>query len=236
MTCSDSASGFLLAAVLTGTSITYAQAALPATAPTTTVTPSQLPSANPVAARRALQVNWDGHLLQISADGQSLKEALQGIASRTGMRILGAPPDDRIFGTYGPAPLIDLVSKLVDGLPVNFFFIERNGNAPAELTFTARNGSATPPSAPNQYQQVPPPPQAVFQPAQQPPMPQPQQRDAAGQSNPPANVPAFTPATADTGAANGTSANPTSPNGVKTPQEIFEQLQRLRSGALKPQQ
>ena len=199
-----------------------AQTSLPATAPTA-VTPSQLPSANPPVTHNPTGVQWDGHLLRITASGESLNEVLREVATRAGVHISGNLPQDAIYGTYGPEPLADVLSELVAGLSVNMLFVDRIGNKPAELTFTARNGAATPPD--------PTASQAAFAP-QQPPQPyappQPPPNPGVTTPNTPnggAGLPASAAQTADG------NANPTSPNGVKTPQEIFEQLRRLRATA-----
>ena len=89
------------------------------------------------------------------------------------MHMTGTPPEDRIYGTYGPAPLVDVLSDLVSGLSINMLFVDRSGNKPADLAFTPRNGAATPPSpsAPQQFaQQQPPAPEPPAAP-QQPPSP-----------------------------------------------------------------
>ncbi|GAA3766510.1 RodZ family helix-turn-helix domain-containing protein [Terriglobus aquaticus] len=215
-----------------------AQTPLPATAPTA-ISPSQLPSANPPVPQGATTIEWDGHLLRISASGESLAQVLDQVASRTGIRMVGSPPSDRIYGSYGPAPLVDVLSDLVSGLPVNMLFVDRVGTTPARLTFTARNGAATPASPATSFAQQNPTqaPDANPSPVSNSFSRQPASNVPANPGfAPPAN-PGFAPpatgngtATADAPAqpADG-NATPASPNGVKTPQEIFEQLQRLRS-------
>ena len=206
-----------------------AQAALPATAPTT-ITPSQLPSANPAVPRGAADVQWDGHLLRITASGESLAEVFDQVASRAGIRMSGNPPADRIYGTYGPAPLVDVLSDLVGGLPINMLFVDRSGSVPARLTFTARVGGASPAvGTPNYAQQQP-----VTSPPDQAPVFQQPAFNAAAPStvapNPGIGGGSAQPSAAASQPADGTT-NPASPNGVKTPQQIFEQLQRLRANA-----
>lgn len=222
-----------LTAALTAAAPIGAQAVLPATAPTA-VTPSQLPSANPALPHGQASVHWDGHLLQIAANGESLAEVLSEVALRAGIHMSGTTPEDRIYGTYGPAPLVDVLSDLVSGLSVNMLFVDRAGTRPAELTFTARNGAATPPSAASSQPQFP---QQFSQQQQRPPEqpgPPPQTPGAGApgagalSGSDTANNGQGTPATA---AQPGDSGNPASPNGVKTPQQIFEQLQRLRANA-----
>ena len=208
-----------------------AQSTLPASAPTA-VTPSQLPSANPSIPHSQASLRWDGHLLQITATGERLQDVLAQMSIRAGVHMTGYAPEDRIYGDYGPAPLGEVLSELVSGLPVNMLFVDRSGTKPAELTFTTRNGAATPPNA-NSSQQFA---QQQFSPQpanpQEPAIPPPSNANTG--SGPGPIGPAGAPGTA-TPPADG-SSNATSPNGVRTPQEIFEQLQRLRANAGAPKQ
>ena len=213
-----------------------AQSNLPPTAPTA-ITPSQLPSANPPVTHQDALVTWDGRLLQVSANGESLARTLQSIASRTGVHVTGASPEDRLYGSYGPAPLADVLAQLFEGLPINLLFMDRSGSKSAELILTPRNGSASPPNAYPQRQEVTAQPYPVNQPGGAPSSgvfpPGAQPFPSGGGASPAGaqGVSSF-PSSQATDSSNPTGGgNPVSPNGVKTPQEIFEQLQRLRSGA-----
>lgn len=230
------AAAFAFGATALFTARENAQAPLPATAPTT-ITPSQLPSANPIVPHGHTDITWDGHLLRITADGESLAEVLSTVAARTGTHLSGSTPSDPIYGTYGPAPIVDVLSDLLNGLPLNMLFVNRIGNKPAELILTARSGGVTPPSSDAQQQQFAQTPPQPQQQAPYTPIRQPYQQPAQNVAGPPPTVPPPPGNTTDgNGQAPGSNApadtgNPTSPNGVKTPQEIFEQLQRLRNGA-----
>lgn len=197
-----------------------AQTSLPATAPTTT--PSQLPSANPPVAHGDADIRWDGHLLTVIANGDSLPEVFAAVAARAGIHVTGAAPFDHVYGTFGPAPLVEVLSELVDGLSVNMLFVDQMGTKPAQLTFSPRTGAATPPD-PSQQQQAQQ--QYAQQPASTFPGAQPSNAITPAGGTLPANAGA--PGAAAQTGESGTNA--TSPNGVKTPQEIFEQLQRLRA-------
>lgn len=197
---------------------------LPATA-ITGVGTAQAPATTATATQGNPTIQWNGHLLTVSADGQHLSEVLRDVATRANIRVTGTTPDDRIFGTYGPAPLVDVLASLVDGLPVNMLFVEHTGQKPSDLTFTDRIGGVTPASDTPQQSEAP-----RF--AQQPSQQQIPQQSPAQQ--PSYSPPTQAPAGADTATGEpngGTGTNPASPNGVKTPQEIFEQLQRLRANA-----
>jgi hypothetical protein len=191
------------------------QPALPATAPTVTYQPPPTPSQLP--ASRA-QVTYAAGQLSITADNSSLNQILRQISQETGMKITGGVTDERVFGQYGPATPAHVLNALLDGTSSNMLFVDATSSVPAELILTARNGGPTPPN-PNaalheQDEQREPPPPAPEEPA---PTPEPQQPAA----NPPATVPAPPANSSD-------SSQPDNPNGVKTPQQIFDQLQRMR--------
>lgn len=209
------------------------------------VSPSQMPSANPAARAGTTEVGatesgakesgatgssitWNGRLLQVNASNIGLNGLLQEIAAKTGMRVTGTAPEERIYGTYGPGTLDAVLSKLLDGVPVNVLLVDRSGKDRKELALTARTGGPTPPSPATQVSA--PPPDASAQ----------RQggffggrRDGVREGPPPDSQvsPPSQNLGQDPGAAtaDGNGVQPTSPNGVKSPQEIFEQLQRLRT-------
>jgi hypothetical protein len=194
----------------------------PATSPTTTptpapppipLTPSQLPP-NPA------QVTYADGTLSISADNSSLNQILRQISTDTGMKITGGVKDERVFGNYGPAATDQIVSELLDGTGSNMVIVHSDGPAPAELILTPRQGGPTPPS----------PNSAAYNQRPEPPQPAPTQAEQSVQPVEPA--PIGPPVTPSPGASNGTNpdnaSQPQSPNGVKTPQQIYEELQRMR--------
>jgi hypothetical protein len=195
-----------------------ASSALPATPPTATAPPVPLtPSQQP--PKRARITYADG-TLSISADNSSLNQILHQISSDTGMKITGGVADERVFGQYGPAAPAEILAELLDGTGSNMILVHRDDDAPSELILSPRQGGPTPPNPnaaalndkPEPPGSLPTPPQAVT------PTP------ASEPITPPAAV---TPAaTTDSSPAN--AAQPDSPNGVKTPQQIYEQLQRMR--------
>jgi hypothetical protein len=191
---------------------------LPAT-PTTTpetppipLTPSQRP---PQRAR----VTYAGGTLSIAADNASLNQILREIATDTGMKITGGVAEERVFGQYGPDNPAQVLAALLDGTGSNMILVHHEGAATSELILTPRQGSPTPPN-PNAaaFRDRSEPEEPASQAVQPPPYPQPQSNPVI----PPAN------AGAPNGASPTNSAQPESPNGVKTPQQIYEQLQRMR--------
>ena len=201
---------------------TPAVSTLPATQPTTPapppvpLTPSQRPP------QRA-QVTYADGTLSVSADNSSLNQILRQIANDTGMKITGGVADERVFGQYGPAAPAQILAQLLDGTGSNMILVQRDDAELGELILTPRQGAPTPPN-PNaaafddrndrrESREVSP--AQVVQPV---PSPVP-----GNPIVPPPNPGAPT----TTSPAN--SSQPDSPNGVKTPQQIYEQLQRLRS-------
>lgn len=158
-------------------------------------------------------------MLSVSADNSSLNQILRQIGSSTGMKITGGVTDERVFGQYGPDAPAQVLASLLDGTGSNMVIEQREADGPAELILTPRQGGPTPP---NPHAAVfddtpeprPNPPAEAIQPASVP----------AAQSNP--AIPPANPATP--GAAPADSSQPDSPNGVKTPQQIYDQLQRMR--------
>jgi len=140
------------------------------------------------------------------------------------MKITGGVTDERVFGHYGPAPPAQILAELLDGTGSNMILVQRDAATPSELILTPRQGGPSPPNPnahafddrserPERPEPPEPPPAQAVQPE---PVPAP--------NGPPVNP------TTNPGAPAGTNpANPESPNGVKTPQQIYEQLQRLRS-------
>jgi hypothetical protein len=193
---------------------------LPATQPTTPapppipLTPSQLPP------NRA-QVTFTNGTLSISADNASLNQILRQISTDTGMKITGGVADERVFGHYGPDDPALILTALLDGTASNIMLVHRDGPAPAELILTPRHGGPTPPS----------PNSAAFDDRSDRPE-RPEQPEAspirAAQPEPgsPPGTPPVTPLNSGANPVNG--SQPESPNGVKTPQQIYEQLQRMR--------
>ena len=228
-----------VSASLLVTAAGWAQGGLPATA-TTEVSPSQLPSANPPVIGEAAGhsvISWDGHQLRVEAANAGMNGILREIAAKANLSLIGAVPEEPVFGTYGPGTLDEVLSALLDGVPVNMLLVDRSGTQRKELILTSRVSGVISPDG--RRQPFAGPSQAAAQPETQGVRPEPPnipsgngfQGNAAASGAPgsPASAnatPAATPA--PTPAATTGTDQPVSPNGVKTPQQIFEQLQRLR--------
>jgi hypothetical protein len=181
--------------------------------PTTPPTPEQLPP-------RHAEVTFTGGELFISASNSSLNQILREISHETGLKISGGVADERVFGQYGPDAPAQILSALLDGTGSNMLLIQGDGDAPAELILTPRQGGPSPPN-PNAHAFDEAPEQHPVENEETPET----ERAAPDQSHPAVNP----PVTPETPAAPATeSSQPQSPNGVKTPQQIYDQLQKLR--------
>jgi hypothetical protein len=210
-------------------------AAIPAMAPTQSV--SDLPSAHPGLTTSVEEANvvWTGSALTIKANGDSLRNILRAVSQATGMKITGGVPEEQVFGSYGPGTVQDVLPQLFDGIAVNMMLVNDGAVRPRELVLTQRTGSVTPPQTrpiadedqgfrrrragfgsplQNAAQPQQPPQQAA--PTQLPA----QQAPAAATAQPSADSAAQPAPSTD---ANG---QPQSPNGVRTPEQIFEELRK----------
>jgi hypothetical protein len=202
---------------------------IPATQPTQAPPPiPPTPAQQP--AQRA-KVTYADDLLTVSASNSSLNQILREISRQTGIKITGGVADERVFGDYGPAAASQVLASLLDGTASNMVIVQST-SASAELILTPRMGGATPPN----------PNAARFddsnsddQPAQRPEVVQPNppqpQTQAPAPDTPPAANTAPVPSNPETPAPappSGDSTQQQSPNGVKTPQQIYDELMRIR--------
>jgi hypothetical protein len=149
------------------------------------------------------QIVFGDNNLSIKANNSSLSEILHQIAARSGMKVEGLGGDERVFGTFGPGAPRDVIADLLNGTAYNQVLLgDLSNGAPRELILTPATHSAA--GAPMATPQA-----SVDEAANEPeiPEPPPPQPEAAQ----PVTVPPPTP-------------------GVRTPQQIFEQLQRMRQG------
>jgi hypothetical protein len=219
---------------------------LPVTPPTTPglqAAQSQPQSRTEQAAKPA-QVQMDGRMLTVNAENSSLNQILREIARVTGMKITGGVTDERVYGNYGPADPSTVLSALIGGTGSNMMIVLDGNRAPQELVLTPRNGGPTPPNPSaareREIEDLPPqrqqhfgqpngignglpqqPPQQQFQPP-----PQPQQQPQQQSQFPPLPQ-GLSPATPPAGQGTDTTTQQ-SPNGVKTPQEIYDQLMKMQ--------
>jgi hypothetical protein len=151
------------------------------------------------------QISFADQRLSIHAENASLTAILHEVASKSGMHITGLASDERVFGTFGPGSPRDVLDDLMNGTAYNLMLLGDLANgAPRELILTqaTRTGGTT--SAPVNA--------AAEQTNSADDSPGDQETQDVSQQAPPPDVPP---------------PPPTSP-GVRTPQQLFEQLQQMR--------
>jgi hypothetical protein len=147
------------------------------------------------------QIVFAGDTLSIRADNSSLTAILHQVAGKSGMQIDGLSGDERVFGTFGPGAPRDVLADLLNGTAYNVVLLGNLSNgAPRQLILTPATHGGA---------ALPAPAQVTADEASNEPEP------AVEPPPPPEPTPSGTP--------------PPTP-GVKTPQQLFEQLQRMRSG------
>lgn len=209
-----------------------AESALPATVPTAAppVTPAQSPAQH-------AKITYTDNMIAVTASNSSLNQILRDISRLTGIKITGGVADERVFGAYGPSSPSQVLAALLDGTGSNMLIVQSAGDAPTELILTPRQGGPTPPNPNAQSfndsdessEEAPPNP--VARPIRhQPPSPYaPRPTPSPDGSSQTGETPA------QTSVGEGTS-QPSSPNGPRTPQQIYDELQRLRQQQSKPQE
>jgi hypothetical protein len=196
----------------------------PVAAPTPAVQPAAAPQPQPARpqsteiapsllqqpARDAQIVFADGNL-SIHADNSSLAAILRQVASNSGMKIEGLGGDERVFGNFGPGAPRDVLADLLVGTAYNQVLLgDLSNGAPRELILSpATRGGASAAS---------PAPQA--------------NANADDGNNEPEAAEAPPPPTPEAPA--GSAQQP--PAGVRTPQQLFEQLQQMRAAQQRGQQ
>ncbi len=107
---------------------------------------SVLPGAPPAQKTYRARVEFANNQLTIAAENSSLNEILSEIARLTGMKITGGVTDERVYGSYGPDSTQTVLDELLDGTGTNVLLVETPQHTVAELVLTPRNGGPTPPS------------------------------------------------------------------------------------------
>jgi hypothetical protein len=86
------------------------------------------------------RVSWDSRGLEIEASNSSLNQILHQVAADTGAKLEGLSQDQRVFGSYGPGPGSEVLSKLLEGSGYNLLIIGRHDtDAPVEIVLSARS-------------------------------------------------------------------------------------------------
>ena len=202
--------------------------AMPSTAPAEASTTPAAPLTPAQKPPEQAQITWVHDKLTISASNSSLNQILREISHLTGLKITGGVAEERVFGNYGPGTTSQVLSQLLDGASSNMLIVAATANQPAELILTPLTGGPTPPN-PNSARYEPPPdaPPPPQRPEYTPPA------DTSRSTPVPANA---TPEPITQPSADSNNSTQQSPNGVRTPQQIFEELQRIRQQRQQQQQ
>ncbi|MDR3754760.1 MAG: hypothetical protein P4K93_06090 [Terracidiphilus sp.] len=95
-------------------------------------------------------VVWDSHGLFIQASNSSLDQILRDISLKTGAKVEGMGADERVFGTYGPGPVRDVLGELLEGSGYNILLVGDLGQGtPRRIVLSGRPTGAAQPSAPS---------------------------------------------------------------------------------------
>ena len=186
-----------------------APAAQPAAAPEPAPAQSSevAPSLLQQPAKDAQIVFGNGNL-SIHADNSSLVAILHQVASNSGMKIEGLGGDERVFGNFGPGAPRDVLADLLAGTAYNQVLLgDLSNGAPRELILTPTTRGGAPAPSPATQANANADDANESEAVETPPTPQPE-APAASARQP----------------------------GVRTPQQLFEQLQRLRTAQQQGQQ
>jgi hypothetical protein len=74
------------------------------------------------------------------ATNSSLQQILSDVSTATGVKVEGTPGDQRVYGSYGPAPARDVLSQLLDGSGYNVLMIGDQGEGNAADAGADREG------------------------------------------------------------------------------------------------
>lgn len=147
-----------------------------------------------------------GGELSVEADNSSLHAILDAIETTSGMTVDGFGKDQRIFGQYGPGNPRDILSSLLDGAGYNILMVgATDAGTPRTVLLTQRNNASPTPSVASN---------------------EPQDEDQDSQdNNPPEPVNPIVRPPLNSGPPEVPDQN----GRPKSPTEILQEMQRLRS-------
>ena len=161
----------------------------------------------------------DGKLL-VEAHNSSLSAILHQISSTTGMKVEGFTTDQRVFGSYGPDAPREVLLSLLDGSGYNVMMVGGTASeAPLRLELSSPGQTSVTPAANTATQASQGSDDSDDSDDTTPSQPTRSVVFPAEQSAPPEGQPP-----------------PAAPNGVRTPQELLQQLQQLHQREEQQQQ
>ncbi len=174
----------------------------------TTPRPASLPPSLLDKPAQPAKVRLFDGKLAIDAANSSLSAILEAIETTSGMSVDGLGKDQRVFGQYGPGTPRDVLSSLLDGAGYNFMMVgDTNSGAPREVILTQRNNAPLPPE-------------------QSSAQPQSEEDDQPTVYN---NPPEEAPPPQRPSSVISPPGTPDADGRVRTPQEILQELQRMRA-------
>ncbi|MGA8672985.1 MAG: hypothetical protein WB679_24140 [Terracidiphilus sp.] len=85
-------------------------------------------------------VSWNRDELRIDAANSSLQQILTDVATATGSTVEGVSKDERVFGSFGPAPARDVLAQLLQGSGYNILMVGDQGQGvPRQIILSTRN-------------------------------------------------------------------------------------------------
>ena len=185
------------------------------------------------------QVTYNNGQLTIIAQNATLSQVLRSVQSQTGasMEIPSGASNERVVGQLGPGQPRDVINALLNGTKFNYIILGVNGDPgavqkvilttakPASAVNMAQNNAASPPPEEPQEEENYGEPEP--QPQPQAPVP-PQFRH---RPNMPGRTPeAFNPQQPPVQPFpdNGADDNVQQPDGVKTPEQLLQELQQMQ--------
>jgi hypothetical protein len=215
----------LLAALCCGISVAHAQSGKPSAA--VAVSTSSGVASSP--RKPQMTVDYAAGKLTVTATNASLNQILREVSHSIGMKITGGVADERVYGQYGPSAPSVVLAALLDGTGSNMLLVD-DAKGPTELILTPRTGGPTPPS-PSASR-----PEPEEEPAPEPPHPPPTAEEPRivprrGIGHPPSPG---APSDSNSNDSSDGSPPPQSPNGTKTPQQIYNELRQMQQQQTMP--
>jgi hypothetical protein len=94
------------------------------------------------------KIAWDSHGLKIEAANSSLMQIMSDVSTATGAKVVGLNRDERVFGTYGPAPARDVLTQLLQGTGYNIMVLgSEDSRTPMQVLLTPRGAGRAAASA-----------------------------------------------------------------------------------------
>lgn len=160
-------------------------------------------------------IDFSADRLTIHAANSSLRAILNQLGSVTGVRVQGLTSDVRIFGVYGPGSPQDVLSALLDDSGYNVLIAgKKPDGSPREVVLSARVTDPSAAAAPAGTRT-----QAA------------EEDDDGDDNNAPPPQPAFFAPPPQQQIPGATGAPAAAAPQIRTPQQMFEELQRMHQAA-----